>query len=103
MTEGSRGGGKGWRDECQAMKRRDVRSSERRRDRQDRGSSGFGVLFLNFGQMGQEFVLVCQTGEVMADHLVRPQCRFATRPQADEHAGDDRTVALNLDAHWIVG
>ena len=54
------------------------------------------------GQMGQQFVLLRQTREVMADHLVRPQRRLAARPQADEHAGDDRTVGLNLDAHRIV-
>ena len=75
---------------------------ERRRGREERPRVARGVLFLQLGQVGQQFVLLGQTGEVMADHLVGPQRRLAARPQADEHAGDDRAVGLNLDAHRIV-
>ena len=49
--------------------------------------------------MGQQFLFLGQAGEVVADHLVGPQRRLAARPQADEHAGDDRAIGLNLDAH----
>ncbi len=85
------------------MKSCELRSSERRRDRQDRGSRvRLGRLVLKLGQVGQEFVLFRQPREVIADHLVRPQRRLTARPQADEHAGNDGTVGLDLDAYRVV-
>ena len=52
--------------------------------------------------MGQQFLFVGQAAEVKADHLVGPQRRLATGPQADQQAGDDRAVRLNLDAVLVV-
>ena len=36
------------------------------------GRYGSGVVGFKLGQMGQQFILLRQTREVMADHLVRP-------------------------------
>ena len=59
-------------------------------------------MTLEFFEVCQEFVLFRPALEVEANHLVRAQRRLAASPQADEHAGDDRTIGLNLDAHRIV-
>lgn len=57
------------------------RSSERRRGlRLGDRALGLGVLFLQFGQMRQQLVFLGQTREVVADHFIRPQRRFAARP-----------------------
>ena len=47
--------------------------------------------------MSQQFFFAGQTREVVADHFVSAQRRFAPGPQTDQHAGDDRAVGLNLD------
>ena len=52
--------------------------------------------------MRQQFVLLGQAREVVADHLVRSQGRLAARPQANQHARNDGAVGLDLDAHRIV-
>ena len=64
---------------------------------------GLGVVFLQFGDVGQQFLFAGQAAEVEADHLVGPQRRLAARPEADQQAGDDRAVGLNLDAvlSWL--
>ena len=56
------------------------------------------VLAFQLVEMRQQFRLRGQAAEVEADHLVRPQRRLATGPEADEQTGDDRTVGLNFDA-----
>lgn len=54
-------------------------------------------LFLQLGNMRQQFFFVAHAGEIPADHFIGSQCRFATGPQTDQHAGNDRTVSLNFD------
>src|ERR1700675_4560037 len=56
------------------------------------------VVVLELRQVRQEFRFAGQAAEIEADHLVGPQRRLAPRPEADQQAGDDRTVGLNLDA-----
>lgn len=53
---------------------------------------------LQLGKVPQQFGFARQPAEVEADHLVRAQRRLAAGPQADQEAGDDRAVRLNLDA-----
>src|ERR1700728_4168450 len=53
---------------------------------------------LELGQMSQQFLFAGQAREVVADHFVSAQRWLTPRPQADKHAGDNRTVRLNLDA-----
>jgi len=65
----------------------------------DRGLGGVG---LQLGNVGQQFLLVGKAGEVIANHLVGSQRRLAAGPEADQHAGDDRHVGLNLDAHRVL-
>src|SRR5262245_30220775 len=48
--------------------------------------------------MGYQFGLGGPTHEQVADHLLRPQRWLAARVQADQQAGDDGAVRLNLDA-----
>ena len=47
--------------------------------------------------MGQQFLFAGHAGQIKADHLVRPKCRLAAGPQADQHASDDRAIRLDLD------
>jgi hypothetical protein len=48
--------------------------------------------------MAQEFRFAGQPQEVIADHLIRSLRRLAAGPEAEEHAGDDRTIGLEFDA-----
>ena len=48
--------------------------------------------------MGNKFLFTGQAHEVKAEHLERALRWFATRPQIDQLASDDRTVSLDLDA-----
>ena len=48
--------------------------------------------------MCYQLFFVSQTREVVADHLVSAFRGFAVGPQANQHAADDRTVALNLNS-----
>ena len=56
------------------------------------------VLALQLRQMGQQFLFAGKPAEKETDHLVCPLGRLATRPQADQEAGNDRTIRLDLDA-----
>src|SRR5437764_14391873 len=49
-------------------------------------------------QVCRQFRLRGPTHQEIADHLLGSQCRLATGVQADQHAGDDGTVRLDLDA-----
>ena len=55
------------------------------------------VACFKFFQMGQQFVFVGPTDQVVAQHLVRAFGRLAAGPEVDQQAGDDRAVRLNLD------
>ena len=52
--------------------------------------------------MRHQFRLACQAGEKVAEHLKGALGRFATCPKIDQHASDDRAVALNLNAVLVV-
>ena len=60
------------------------------------------LLFLQPGDMGQQFLLTGHAAKVPADHLVGPQGRFFPRPQADQHTGDHRSIHLQFDAVAIL-
>ena len=60
------------------------------------------VVSFQFVDVGQQFFFARKATEVEADHLVGAQRRLATGPQADQEAGDDRAVRLNLDAIFVV-
>ena len=79
-------------------------ASRRRRASTLRDRSGFlrFLVALELRQVRQQFVLLRQAEEVVADHLVGALRGLAAGPQADEHAGDDRTVRLDLDARRVV-
>ena len=53
---------------------------------------------LEFCEVGEQLLFIRKPDEVKAHHLVRAQRRLAACPEAQEHAGDDRTVGLDLDA-----
>jgi len=55
-------------------------------------------VFFQARQVGHQLVHAGHADQVPADHLIGPQRRLLARPQADQHARDDRTVRLNLDA-----
>ena len=65
-------------------------------------TGGLGVLGFEFCNVCEQLVFAGQAAETEADHLIRSQRRFAARPEADQHAGDDRAVGLNLDAVFVV-
>src|SRR4029077_7740623 len=46
-------------------------------------------------QVGQQLLLARPTEKVPTQHLVGSQCWLASRPQTDQHAGDNRTVGLD--------
>ena len=52
--------------------------------------------------MGEQLFLVSQACEVVADHLVSALRGFAVSPQANQHASNDRAVALDLDTVAMV-
>ncbi len=52
--------------------------------------------------MRHEFVLIGQTCEVKADHFVSPKPWLFSRPQGDQHAGDNRAISLNLNAIFVL-
>src|SRR5450755_3539434 len=56
------------------------------------------ILAFQFFDVSEQLLLTRQAGEVKANHLVGSQRRLLAGPQADQHAGNDRTVRLNLDA-----
>jgi len=56
------------------------------------------LLFLQPGDMGQQFLFTGHAAKIPADHLVGPQGRFFPRPQADQHTGDHRGIHLQFDA-----
>ena len=60
----------------------------------DRRSGGQGE-FLN---MGEQFLLTGQAAEVVADHFIGAQRRFASGPQGDEQTGDDAQIGLDGDS-----
>ena len=47
--------------------------------------------------MGQQFVFVGPTHQVVAQHLVRAFAGLAAGPEVDQQTGDDRAVGLDLD------
>jgi len=54
--------------------------------------------FFKLVDVSQQFVEVRDSDEVPAEHLVRSQCRLLAGQQANQHAGDDRAVGLDVDA-----
>ena len=56
------------------------------------------LLFLQTGDMGQQFLLTGHAAKVPADHLIGSQGGFLPRPQADQHTGDDGGIDLQFDA-----
>ena len=60
------------------------------------------VLVFQFVEVRQQFRLRGQAAEVKANHLVGAERWLAPGPQADQQAGDDRAVRLNLDAVLVV-
>ena len=61
-------------------------------------AAGIGLVRLQLLQVRQQLVLARQAEEVIAEHLVGPLGRFPAGPQAQQHAGDDRAVSLQLDS-----
>ena len=60
------------------------------------------VVRFELGEMGQQFGFGGPTHEKIAQHLVRAPRRFAAGPEADQQAGNDRAVGLDLDPARIV-
>ncbi len=60
-----------------------------------------GLRFQFFDVLHQ-FVFAGHATEVKTDQLVSSQRWLLTRPQADQHAGDDRAVRLNFNSLGIV-
>ena len=56
------------------------------------------VLSFQFIQVTHQFVFAGPADEVETDHLVGAERRLAAGPQADQQAGDDGTIGLNLNA-----
>ncbi len=54
-----------------------------------------------FVDMSKQLFLVRPTDEVVADHLVRPQGRFAARPEADQQTSDNGAVRLDFNPFRI--
>ena len=63
----------------------------------ERTNRGLPILGFQLRDVRQKFLFIRQAREEMADHLVRPKRRLAARPQADQHAGDDRAIRLDLN------
>lgn len=57
---------------------------------------------LQFFKVRQQLLLIGQTAEVKADHLVRAKRRLLAGPKADQQASDDRTVCLDFDSVLVV-
>lgn len=51
--------------------------------------------------MCDQLVFIGEPSKVEADHLVRAERRLFAGPQRDQHAGDNRTISLDLDAVLI--
>ena len=77
-----------------------LQPSAQRSARQTRRHRAPRLCSLRFqpAQVTEQLLLIGHAAEVPADHFVRPQSRFASRPQTDQHTGNDRTVRLNFDA-----
>ena len=58
----------------------------------------YSGLFFQTIDVSQQFFVIRHAAEVPADHFVSSQRWLSPRPQADQHAGDDCAVHLNLDA-----
>ena len=54
--------------------------------------------FLQPDQNPQQFFFIHHAAEAPPDHFVSSQRWLLTDPQADQHAGDDRTADLQFDA-----
>ncbi len=52
--------------------------------------------------MRHQFIFIRHSAEIEADHLISSKRWLLARPEADQHAGDDRAVRLNLDSFGIV-
>jgi hypothetical protein len=60
-----------------------------------------GDLIFQFGQVGQQFLLVGPADEVEADHLIGSLGWLLAGPQRDQQTRDNRTVRLNFHADRI--
>ena len=60
------------------------------------------VLRLQFFDVLHQLVLIGQTAEIEADHLVRAERTLLARPKGNQHAGNDRAVRLDLDAVLVM-
>jgi hypothetical protein len=71
--------------------------------RQDDETSGeLCCLFFQFFDVSHQLIFVGEAAEVETDHFVRPLRWLPSSPQCDQHAGDDRTVCLDLNAVLVV-
>ena len=52
--------------------------------------------------MGHQLVFVGEPNKIKANHLVRAERWLFSRPQRNQHAGDDRTIRLELNPVLIV-
>ena len=60
------------------------------------------VLRLQFFDVLHQLVLVCEAGEIEADHLISAKCRLLAGPSRNQHAGDDRAIRLEPAAVPVV-
>ena len=65
------------------------------RDRQSVCFLGLFVAGVELGDMGRHFLRRRPACQEVAQHLLGSLRRFATCPQRDQQAGDDRTVGLD--------
>ena len=49
-------------------------------------------------ELNRDEIYSLATNEIETDHFVGPLGRLAAGPEADQHAGDDGTIGLNLNA-----
>jgi len=72
----------------------EARSTNPGRDPDREGALGRSVRFLQPFDVSQQLLLAGHSRKVPAPHLERPQGRLATRPQRNQHAGQDRRLGL---------
>ena len=52
--------------------------------------------------MTDQFVFIGHAGKIPAKHFIRPKRGFTTRPQGNQHTGDNSRIGLQFNAVMVV-